>query len=502
MRAGIRRDNQKSPPTNAAPPRLYDDEAERLLVGIVMRLEDDEAGKGVEPLIAQGVTAEDFSPGRLPRDIVRVALDLRKRGKPADDIEVGSALTAEGRIESRTNVSDLIDENRTASAINLRPLIGTVLDLSRRRQADRIAKEIAEQAQAGTIDLESAAHQLSELGTRERDREPGVLVGEEAFAGEDESEEKPLIDGLLERGGKMILGGHAKTGKSIFAMNLGLAAAEGRGFLGYRICPSRVLYLDFELNPAATKGMSKRLKQWRERTGRPIPETFEVLKLRHFPNLRQWDVLKFFLRRRVKETGHYDLIIVDCLYRLLGGADENASNEMSQVGPHLDEISADTGAATLTIHHTGKGGTSGKDVRDIFRGSSVLAGEFDCGLSISEHGDEPDHFVLEGFCRDFRQPDPLTFFGGDFPVVEAAPDVEAKKASTAGRTKTITANDIFERIPTEGVDAISAKELAQDLGKNERTVKRRLEEMASKSELGVKKVPRERQNGPERYFRE
>ena len=485
-------------PDDRTPPILWDTESEALLVGLMMRAEDD-PGRGVAPIAEQGLTEDDFAPGHLPRDIVRVALDLYRRGEPADDIEVGTRLVAEKRIESRSNVSDLIDENRTASATNLRALVGVVRDLSLRRKADRLAKELAEQAAHGSLDPTGIAVRLDELGRKADQRRPQVLIGEDAFAGEEEEEAEPLIEGLLEQGGKAILGGHAKTGKSILAMNLGLAAAAGETFFGRRIRRSRVLYIDYELNPAPSKGMRKRLKEWKRRTGKECPEGFELLQLRPFPELRDWEKLKTYLRQRAKETGEYDLIILDCLYRLQSGKDENAAGEVTEVGAHLDQIAADTGAATMTIHHTGKGGTSGKDVRDVFRGSSVLAGEFDLGLAISEH-EEPDHLILEGFARDFAQPDPVVYFAGDFPAVEVS-DLEVSKAGSAGRSKKITDSAILKKLPEEPIDAISVKLLAESLNMPAKTVHTRLKALKEGGRSPVRSIKPESRNQPILYYR-
>jgi hypothetical protein len=58
-----------------------------------------------------------------------------------------------------------------------------------------------------------------------------------------------LVEGVLRRGHKMLLAGPSKAGKSYALIQLALAIAEGREWLGRRCARGRVLYVNLEIDP-------------------------------------------------------------------------------------------------------------------------------------------------------------------------------------------------------------------------------------------------------------
>ncbi|MBO5543606.1 MAG: PriCT-2 domain-containing protein, partial [Oscillospiraceae bacterium] len=60
-----------------------------------------------------------------------------------------------------------------------------------------------------------------------------------------------IIEGILRRGHKMLLSGSSKAGKSFLLMELCIAIAEGRPWLGFPCRKGRVLYVNLEIDPAA-----------------------------------------------------------------------------------------------------------------------------------------------------------------------------------------------------------------------------------------------------------
>jgi hypothetical protein len=71
-------------------------------------------------------------------------------------------------------------------------------------------------------------------------------------------------------------------------------------------------------------------------------------------------------------------IAFDTVSQTAAGADENDANDMRDYVNALDRIRAETGAFVDAIHHTGKDGSRGA------RGSSVLHGNFDTVIHITE----------------------------------------------------------------------------------------------------------------------
>ncbi|MBQ8159412.1 MAG: PriCT-2 domain-containing protein, partial [Clostridia bacterium] len=60
-----------------------------------------------------------------------------------------------------------------------------------------------------------------------------------------------LIEGVLRRGHKMLISGSSKAGKSFLLMELCIALAEGKPWLGFECRKSRVLYVNLEIDPAS-----------------------------------------------------------------------------------------------------------------------------------------------------------------------------------------------------------------------------------------------------------
>ena len=60
-----------------------------------------------------------------------------------------------------------------------------------------------------------------------------------------------LITGILRRGHKMLISGSSKAGKSFLLMELCIAIAEGKPWLGFPCKKGRVLYVNLEIDPAS-----------------------------------------------------------------------------------------------------------------------------------------------------------------------------------------------------------------------------------------------------------
>lgn len=181
-----------------------------------------------------------------------------------------------------------------------------------------------------------------------------------------------LLERLIPKPGQVLLIGPAKEGKSRLALQLSLAIAQGREFLGQvSKRPATVLYLNLDGSEMA----------WRE-----IVETFtdagcdtsgRVL-LVHPDEMEPVDIRNDSGQRWVRsalEGCNPDLVVVDII-RKLHLADENDNTEMAYVGRAISTTFR--GFATLFLHHTRKNLPDGEpDPTTAGRGASFLAGEVD-----------------------------------------------------------------------------------------------------------------------------
>jgi RecA-family ATPase len=248
-----------------------------------------------------------------------------------------------------------------------------------------------------------------------------VEEGGDAFLADIEPDPPALVDGLIPEGGKTLLVGGAKTGKTALLLNLAWSVAAGTPFLGHTVArPRRVLMVDLELS---RRGMQQRLSAMREAREDNVPGSLRLTLLRGHPQYRDWTRLRSLIERMHKEHGPYDLITIDCLYRLQPGKDENDSSEMSKVGVELDRIHASTQAAIALLHHTPKPSAQAQDPVNMGRGSSILGGEMDAVMAVYPHVQE-HHAILKAELRDYKRPAPAVYSMSDWPLARLAPSKE------------------------------------------------------------------------------
>jgi AAA domain len=179
-----------------------------------------------------------------------------------------------------------------------------------------------------------------------------------------------VFAGLLAREEILTVAGRPKGGKSYFALQGGLSAAGGRDFLGFATPrPFKVLYV-------LAEGSKRRFK---DRLANAIP---------FLPEVEDEDLDRLHVvdtRGRLKidtEAGEktllrlaepFDLIILDTLYALQGGGDENSHKDFRVISGALDRLKhSGDGKAVLLIHHVRK--NPGEDAgADELRGAGFSA---------------------------------------------------------------------------------------------------------------------------------
>lgn len=189
----------------------------------------------------------------------------------------------------------------------------------------------------------------------------------------------PLIDGILRQGHKMLIAGPSKAGKSFLQIELCIAIAEGRRWLGRKCAQGRVLYVNLELDPASCL---HRFKDVYTALGWPA---------KHLHNIDIWnlrgktvpmDKLAPKLIRRAQKKG-YCAVIIDPIYKVITG-DENSAEQMAKFCNQFDKICSELGVAAIYCHHHSKGSQSGKKSMDRASGSGVFARDPDAMLDIIE----------------------------------------------------------------------------------------------------------------------
>ena len=188
-----------------------------------------------------------------------------------------------------------------------------------------------------------------------------------------------LIRGVLRRGHKLLLSGSSKAGKSFLLMELCVAIAEGREWLGFPCRQGRVLYVNLEIDHAS---VFHRFFSIYRAMGIPMENAWRISVW----NLRGRAMTMELLARPLIErllSGMFDAVIIDPIYKVLPG-DENSATETAAFCNVLDAVCEESGCAVIFCHHHSKGDQSGKRVADRASGSGVFARDPDALLDIIE----------------------------------------------------------------------------------------------------------------------
>jgi RecA-family ATPase len=244
-----------------------------------------------------------------------------------------------------------------------------------------------------------------------------------------------LIKGILRRGHKMLISGSSKAGKSFLLMELCIAIAEGKTWLGFDCKKGRVLYVNLEIDPASA--ICRFLKIY-DALGLPMKNTENIVIWNLRGHAVPLDQLVPKLIRRVRDQ-HFDAIIIDPIYKVITG-DENNASEMGQFCNQFDKICTETGCSTIYCHHHSKGAQGAKKAMDRASGSGVFARDPDAQLDMIqlELSDDLKNNVvdngatawrLESSLREFANIQPVNFWF-EYPIhrIDSSGELDAAYA--------------------------------------------------------------------------
>ena len=222
-----------------------------------------------------------------------------------------------------------------------------------------------------------------------------------------------LIKGILRCGHKMLISGPSKAGKSFALMELCIAIAEGKSWLGFPCKKGRVLYVNLEIDPASC---IMRFMKIYEALGWQKKHMDDIIVWNLRGHAVPLDKLVPKLIRRVHDQ-HFDAIIVDPIYKVITG-DENNASDMALFCNQFDKICTSTGCATIYCHHHSKGAQGAKKAMDRASGSGVFARDPDAQLDLTplEMTEDLKNYVQDGSATAWRLESNLREFPNVTPV--------------------------------------------------------------------------------------
>lgn len=188
-----------------------------------------------------------------------------------------------------------------------------------------------------------------------------------------------LIKGVLRQGHKLLIAGPSKAGKSFALIELSIAIAEGRDWLGWQCEQGRVLYVNLELDRPSALHRFKDVYQAMQ------------LKPANLKNIDIWNLrgktvpmdklAPKLIRRSLKKN--YQAVIIDPIYKVLTG-DENSADQMAHFTNQFDKVATELGCSVIYCHHHSKGAQGGKKSMDRASGSGVFARDPDALIDLVE----------------------------------------------------------------------------------------------------------------------
>jgi RecA-family ATPase len=252
------------------------------------------------------------------------------------------------------------------------------------------------------------------------------IVSADQFLGQPLEIPPELVEGMIHQGTLAMFAGGSKACKSFTLLDLGISVSQGLPWWGRHVKKGRVLYVNFELAPAF---LQQRLFSVAEAKG-VADDDVRPFKL---PGLDLWNLRGYaanvnqlmpMIVDRCRGKA-YSMIILDPMYKLLGGRNENAAGEMCEVLNQFDKLAHETGAAVIYSHHFAKGSAAMKEQLDRASGSGVFARHPDAIITITPH-EQDSAAVVEATLRNLPAPTPFVM-RWSFPLMHLAPDLNPKK---------------------------------------------------------------------------
>jgi hypothetical protein len=248
-----------------------------------------------------------------------------------------------------------------------------------------------------------------------------------------------VITGVLYQGTKGSLNGASKTNKTWALTDLAVSVATGTPWWGLETNQGRVLYINFEIRDyffvrrviAVCQAKGVQLKKGQ----------LDYFGLRG--KAGDWSSLMSQLEGRLTGGG-YALIIIDPIYKGLGGRDENKAGDVANLLNEVESLCVKSDAAVFYGHHFAKGNQKFKNVEDRASGSGVWARDPDTILTLTRL-QESDCYVVDTVLRDFPQ---LPQFGvrWEYPLMIPDDSIDVTEIHEPGKAQAVTEAEIWKAL--------------------------------------------------------
>jgi hypothetical protein len=391
---------------------------------------------------------------------------MKKRGVPVDIVTLTTELTNIGELERAGGPYAIAQLGTDYYYGKNLEIVKYELGQLCEKRALRAQRDLGEQMFKGEVTLEQSQEKISEL-LRESPSSLPIIQDAATLIDRPILLPNDVIVGILHVGGKAVLGGTSKSFKTWTLIDLALSVATGTDWLGkFPTKKGRVLYVNLEIQESF---FAKRIRTiCDERQLKIESGMLDVWNLRG--HCTSWEQLQ----RRIP-SGKYDLIIIDPVYKLLGGRDENKAGDIASLLNEIELIAVRTGAAVAFGAHYSKGNQAQKESIDRIGGSGVFARDPDTILNFTKH-EQDDCFTVEATLRNHPPIEPFVV-KWEFPLFVVDELLDPVRLKQAGRPPLHHAEDLFELINGPMSAGEIVKVAKDELGMDRRRVFELLDEL-------------------------
>ena len=287
-----------------------------------------------------------------------------------------------------------------------------------------------------------------------------------------------LVDGVLHRNTKMVLGGGSKSYKTWTLLNLAASVASGQPWFGKETAQIKedVIFINFEV---PHEFFMDRARAVCEAMGIEYPENLLIWSLRDVSN--NLTVILEVLKERL--TNGCALLCIDPIYKALGDRDENSAGDMGILMQEVNDLIKMTGAAVAFGAHYSKGNQAEKDPLDRISGSGVFARDPDTIMGLTAH-EEDSCFTVHSALRNFPGRDAFVV-EWDFPLFKIREELDPNKLKKHGQK--INDGSIIHLVKERSSEGIARSNLVEILQTEhkiaQRTAYRKIDDLIRKDRL-------------------
>ena len=289
-----------------------------------------------------------------------------------------------------------------------------------------------------------------------------------------------LIEGMLHRGGKLLLGGGSKAFKSWSLIDLALSLHAGVPWWGQSCKQARVLFINFEIQEWSFRNRLADVIKAKGLEGKA--DDFDVWTLRGYA--ADLTLIRPMIEKQIEGRG-YKAIILDPNYRLMGDRDENSAGDMSTLMNEFEYLATRHNLSIILSHHFSKGNKSGSEAIDRFSGSGVFARNPDSLVVLTAHEEDERTFTCDITLRNFPPLDSFVL-QWSYPMFKANYALNPDKLKRQNTHKSIEDDRLLREMGSkEWVANNLVKTMAEKFEVSDRTVYRHIKRLTNAGKILV-----------------